>query len=308
MKIAVTGGAGFIGSNLCQELSKEHEVVVVDNLSSGKAENLEGLDVSLLEGSITDLELLKKAFFGADWIFHEAAIVSVQKSVDDPMPTNEVNIEGTLKVLTAARDCGAKKLVFASSAAVYGFNPKSPKREDMIPEPASPYAISKIAGEYYCRAFSELYGLKTVCLRYFNVYGPKQDPSSEYSAAIPKFASKLLQNKPPVIYGDGGQTRDFVFVGDVVKANILAAEKDVEGVFNVASGRATSVNDIVERIKEISGTSLSAIHEEPRKGDIRDSLADISRAEEMLGYSPDYNLEKGLKETLKWFMSSQNLV
>lgn len=300
MKIAVTGGAGFIGSNLCQKLSEEHEVVVVDNLSSGKRENLTGLGVTLFEGSITDLELLKKAFSGVDCVFHEAAIVSVQRSVDDPLPTNDVNIGGTLKVLTAARDCGAKKLVFASSSAIYGFNPSSPKREEMIPEPASPYAVSKIAGEYYCRIFSELYGLKTVSLRYFNVYGPRQDPSSEYSAVIPKFASRLLQNKPPVIYGDGLQTRDFVFVKDVVQANLSAMKKDAQGVFNVACGRGTSINEIAKSTVSITGASVSPIYEPPREGDIKDSLADISRAKKELGLKPEYDLDRGLRETVRW--------
>lgn len=222
-KFVITGGAGFIGSNLAQALSQENQVIVVDDLSTGKVENLEGIDARLLRGSITDLPFLQAAFEDAECIFHLAAIASVKKSVEDPLRTNEVGIEGTLKVLTAAGDAGVRRVVLASSAAVYGNSPDLPKREDMMPEPKSPYAVSKLTGEHYARVFQEIYGLETVALRYFNVFGPKQDPSSEYSGVISRFISALLKGEQPVIYGDGEQTRDFVYVSDVVAANILAS-------------------------------------------------------------------------------------
>jgi UDP-glucose 4-epimerase len=301
MKIAVTGGAGFIGSNLCLELCNEHEVVVIDDLSTGRMENLRGLNIDFIEGSITDLDLLETAFLEVDYVFHQAAIASVQRSIEDPRAANEVNTGGTLKVLVASRESGVRKVIFASSSAVYGHNPESPKREDMVPQPESPYAVTKIAGEHYCRVFSEIYGLKTVCLRYFNVYGPGQDPGSEYAAAIPKFIKRILEKKPPIIYGDGGQTRDFVFVKDAVRAGILAMEKSVQGVFNVATGRGTSVNEVADNIMKILGAKLDPVYEKPRAGDVRDSLADITMAKEKLDFRPEYPLERGLEETIDWF-------
>ncbi len=214
MKIIVTGGAGFIGSNLAEELMKRHEVTVIDDLSTGRIENLESImsRIDFIRGSITDLELLKREFAGADTIFHQAAIASVQSSVDNPVASNEANISGTLNVLVAARDCKVRKVVYASSSAAYGNDPVLPKREEMRPNPLSPYAVSKLAGEYYCQAFSEVYGLKTACLRYFNVYGPRQDPNSQYAAVIPRFITRILAGKAPVIYGDGEQTRELAFV------------------------------------------------------------------------------------------------
>ena len=214
-KFVITGGAGFIGSNLAEALAKENDVVVIDDLSTGKAENLSGIDALLqVRGSITDLDLLRSAFEGADCVYHLAAIASVKKSVEDPLQTNYVGIDGTLNILVAARDTGVRRVILASSAAVYGSSPDLPKREDMTPEPKSPYAVSKLAGEHYARVFEELYGLETVALRYFNVFGPKQDPSSEYSGVISRFISLLLKGEQPVIYGDGEQTRDFVYVKD----------------------------------------------------------------------------------------------
>lgn len=303
MKVVVTGGAGFIGSNLTDELARDHEVTVIDNLSTGRLENLDHIRdrIEFINGSILDLELLRRAFAGADTVFHQAAIPSVQRSVDNPIASNQANVDGTLNVLVAAKDSRVRKVVFASSSSVYGDTPTLPKKEDMKPNPKSPYAISKMAGEYYCRVFSEVYGLKTVCLRYFNVFGPRQDPKSEYAAVIPRFITRILQGKPPVIYGDGEQTRDFTFVKDVVKANILAGKCEAEGVFNIACGRRISLNELAGLIMEIVGRQVEPVYDKPRTGDIRDSLADISAAGEALGYHPDYDMNLGLKETVKWF-------
>ena len=306
-KVIVTGGAGFIGSNLVDELSKQHSVTVVDDLSTGKMENIAHLkNIDFILGSITDLGLLKRAFEGAEYVFHLAALPSVQRSVDDPLASNAANIDGTLNVLLAARDCGVKKVIYASSSAVYGDEPTLPKREDMMPGPLSPYAVGKITGEYYARVFSELYGLRTVCLRYFNVYGPRQDPASEYSAVIPIFISRILAGKAPVIFGDGNQTRDFAFVRDVVRANILSMEQEqAEGVFNIACGKRTSLNHLAGIIMEILGLEAGLIHEKPRPGDIQDSLADISAARNELGYEPEYDLMSGLSKTVDWFGERQ---
>ena len=301
MKILITGGAGFIGSNLAEELSKKHEVVIIDDLSTGRAGNVDDLDVELVRGSITDPDLLKKNFRGVDYVFHQAALPSVQRSVDDPVLANEVNVCGTLNVLVAARDAGVAKVIYASSSSVYGDTPELPKREDMKPDPKSPYAVAKLTGEYYCRVFNEIYGLKTVALRYFNVYGPMQDPSSDYAAVIPKFVNRVMAGKPPIIYGDGEQTRDFTFVRDVVQANVLAMETDAVGVFNVATGQRISVNDLAGMIMEVVGDRVECVHEEPRAGDVRDSLGDISRARAGFGYAPRYGMEEGLKETIGWF-------
>ena len=303
MKVVVTGGAGFIGSNLAEELLKKHDVTVIDNLSTGRIENLDQIldKINFIEGSITDLDLLKEAFSGSDTVFHQAALPSVQRSVDNPIASNEANVEGTLKVLVAARDCNVRKLVYAASSSAYGDTPTLPKKEEMKPNPKSPYAISKLAGEYYCRVFSEVYGLKTACLRYFNVYGPRQNPESQYAAVIPRFITRVLANSPPVIYGDGKQTRDFTFVKDVVKANILAMESPAEGVFNIACGQRVSLNELAGKIMEITGIKLETIYDEPRQGDVRDSLADISSAGDKLGYRPDFDLNMGLEATVKWF-------
>lgn len=303
-KLVITGGAGFIGSNLAEALACDNEVVVVDDLSAGKAGNLSGLDVRFIKGSITDLGLLKDAFSGASCVFHQAAIASVKRSVEDPAQTSRVGIEGTLNVLIAARDAGVPRLVQASSAAVYGSSPALPKKEDMAAMPQSPYAVSKLATEHYARVFQELYGLKTVSLRYFNVFGPRQDPSSEYSGVISRFISALIAGETPVIYGDGEQTRDFVYVADVVRANILAAAFPA-GIYNIACGRSISLNALLKAIGDILGTDVCPQYLAARSADIRHSLADISLAKAM-GYSPGYDLYQGLQETVKWF-SDQKL-
>jgi len=298
-KFVITGGAGFIGSHLAKRLSKSNDVLVIDDLSTGKMENLGRLDVRFLKGSLTDLPLLKKAFAGASCVFHQAAIASVKKSVEDPLRTNAVGTDGTLNVLIAARDAGVPRVVQASSAAVYGSSPELPKKEDMLPDPMSPYAVSKLAAEHYARVFQQLYGLKTVSLRYFNVFGPKQDPSSEYSGVISRFISALLCDEQPVIYGDGEQTRDFVYVNDVVSANILAG-RAAPGVYNIACARSISLNTLAKVMGKILAKEVRPRYESARAGDIKHSLADISRAKEM-GYFPKYDLEEALIETIQWF-------
>ncbi len=302
-KIVVTGGAGFIGSNLVERLAEDYEVIVLDNLSTGFIKNIIP-GVKFIQGSITDLNLLKNLFQGVSYVFHQAALPSVQRSIDDPIATNSNNINGTLNILVAARDCGVSKVIFASSSSVYGDTPTLPKREDMKPNPKSPYAVSKLVGEYYCRVFSDVYGLSTICLRYFNVFGPRQNPDSEYAAVIPRFTTRILHGKPPIIYGDGMHTRDFTYVKDVVKANILAMESNTEGIFNIACGRRVSLNDLAHALMELIGTEMDPIYESPRPGDIKDSLADISSAGEAIGYKPDFDLISGLKETVEWFQKS----
>jgi UDP-glucose 4-epimerase len=306
MKYIITGGAGFIGSHIVEELARQqHEIVIFDNFFSGKMENIKPFlkkkNVGFVKGSITDLSVLKKIFEGADGIFHEAAIASVPRSIANPLATNEANVTGTLNVLIAARDLGVRKVLFASSSSVYGNTPTLPKREDMTPNPLSPYAVSKLTGEHYLNVFSEVYGLKTLSLRYFNVFGPRQDPKSEYAAVIPKFIIKILNHESPTIYGDGGQTRDFTYVKDVVMANIRAMESDAEGIFNVAYCKRIDLNELANMIMEITGITVPLIYEAPRTGDVRDSLADIRQAQDVLGYVPEYTVKKGLKETIAWY-------
>jgi UDP-glucose 4-epimerase len=306
MKYIVTGGAGFIGSHIVEELAKRgDEVVVIDNLFSGKIENIVSFldmdNISMVKGSITDLPILQKTFEGAEGIFHQGAIASVPRSVANPIATNEVNVTGTLNVLVAARDCEVHKVVFASSSSVYGDTPKLPKREDMIPNPLSPYAVSKLTGEYYIRVFSEIYDLQTAALRYFNVFGPRQDPYSQYAAVIPNFITRILKHESPIIYGDGGQTRDFTFVKDVIQANIRAMESNAKGVFNVAYGQQIDLNTLAKIIMEITGITVPILYESPRKGDIHDSLADIAQARAGFNYKPEYTVKTGLMETIAWY-------
>lgn len=305
MKVVVTGGAGFIGSNLADELANRgKEVVILDDLSTGKIDNIGRLrrreNVRFVNGSVTDMELLKGVFKRAEVVYHLAAIPSVPRSIKEPVRSNEVNINGTLNVLMAARACGVRKVVYASSSSVYGDTLELPKREEMNPNPLSPYAVTKLTGEYYCRVFQEVYGLETVSLRYFNVYGPRQDPLSEYAAVIPKFIQRALKGMPPVIYGDGNQTRDFTFVKDVVEGTIILAENEATGVFNIGRGEQTSINHLARLVLEVTGQDLEPIHEKPRTGDVRHSLADISRAKSY-GYNPKYSVKEGLKETVRWF-------
>lgn len=306
MKYVVTGGAGFIGSHITEYLlDRGHDVTVVDTLFTGKKENLRHLPddshLTFEQGSITDSYPLKDVCRDANGIFHEAAIPSVPRSIRDPVATNDANVNGTLNVLVAARDCGVKKVVYASSSSVYGDTPILPKVESMTPNPKSPYAVSKIAGEYYCRVFSEVYGIKTVALRYFNVFGPRQDPESQYAAVIPRFITRTLAGQPPVIYGDGTQTRDFTYVKDVVQANVKAMESNAEGVFNVAYNKRISLLSLMDIIAEETGMKVNPVFEPPQPGDIHDSQADISAAQKGFGYTPEYTVRSGLKETIAWY-------
>jgi len=301
-KAVVTGGAGFIGSNLAEELARQgYQVIILDDFSTGRMENIKELvetkRVQFVRGSVTDLVLLQKLFQNVDYIFHQAAIPSVPRSIENPLASHEANITGTLNVLIAARDNDIRKVVYASSSSVYGDTPTLPKKEDMPPNPQSPYAVTKLAGEYYCQVFQEVYGLPTACLRYFNVYGSRQDPNSQYAAVIPRFIKRVSERNPPIIFGDGEQTRDFTFIRDAVEANILAAESDASGIFNIGKGERTSINKLAEFIIRLIGDSVKPVHEEPRSGDIRHSLADISKAREF-NYNPKYNLERGLRETI----------
>ncbi|UCE75484.1 MAG: SDR family oxidoreductase [Methanomassiliicoccales archaeon] len=302
--ILITGGGGFIGSNLAESLSKKNKVTIIDNLSTGIEKNIEGLDVELVEGSITDLDLLMKVCSGKDFVFHLAALPSVPRSVKEPKLVHEVNATGTLNVLIASRDADVNKVVYASSSSVYGDSPTLPKVETMLPNPLSPYAVSKLIGEYYCNVFSSVYGLPTVSVRYFNVYGPKQNPKGEYAAVIPKFIHRIMNNSPPIIYGDGEQTRDFTYVKDTVRGTILASETEgVNGVvINIATGNRITINELARKIGSQMGFDIEPVHEEPRDGDILHSLADISQAEKLLGYQPKYRIDDGLEETISYFI------
>ncbi len=304
-KVIVTGGAGFIGSHLAEELAeRDYQLIILDDLSTGKMENIEQLlkrdNVRFVQGSVTNLHLLQGLSQNVDYVFHQAAIPSVPRSIRNPKASHSVNITGTLNVLLAARDSGVKKVIYASSSSVYGDTPTLPKVEDMVPNPQSPYALTKLVGEYYCNIFHQIYDLPTICLRYFNVYGPGQDPNSQYAAVIPLFVTRVLQNKPPIIYGDGEQTRDFTFIKDVVRANILAAEGDAYGVFNIGVGRSISINELAELVIKLMGGDIKPIRQELRPGDVRYSLADITRAK-TFGYAPKHALEEGLRETIKRF-------
>lgn len=305
----VTGGAGFIGSNLVEALLEQgHTVRVLDNFSTGKRENLAPFRqrIDLLEGDLTVLGDVRRAVQDVEVVFHQGAIPSVPKSIADPLTSHEANVTGTLNVLIAAREAGVRRVVFASSSSVYGDqNPAAPKDEAMPPRPISPYGVAKLAAEHYCRVFYTVYGLETVALRYFNVFGPRQDPASMYAAVIPRFITALLAGRPPVIYGDGEQTRDFTYVGNVVAANLLAAAAPAERVagevFNVAMGGQTSLNELVGMLHQIIGCEVSPIYDAPRPGDIRHSRADISKAQRCLKYKPRISLAEGLRLTVEWY-------
>jgi nucleoside-diphosphate-sugar epimerase len=306
MNYFITGGCGFIGSHIAEELVHRGETVVIyDDLSSGYEHNIAHIrdKCTFIKGDIRDAKLLRESMQGANYVFHEAALVSVFDSVNRPEDNNSINITGTMNVLLAARDTGVKRVVFASSAAIYGNDPTLPKTEDMLPQPASPYAIGKITGEYYLRVFAELYNVETACLRYFNVFGPRQDPSSMYSGVISKFTDVLKQNKTPTIFGDGKQTRDFVFVKDIVQGNILAMHSDQVGkgeACNIATNKTTDLLTLLATIQDILGLDIQPEFKEVRAGDIRHSYASIDKAKELLGYAPKFSLKQGLEQLLAY--------
>ena len=306
-KAVVTGGAGFIGSHLTEELvRRDYSVTVIDNLSNGKISNIEPLlssnQINFIQESITDLSALNKIFSDADYVFHLAALGSVPESVENPERYHDINVTGVFNVLLAARDNKVKKVVYTSSSAVYGDDPELPKREDMLPSPISPYAVTKLTGEYYCQAFHKAYGLPTICLRFFNVFGPRQDPNSQYAAVIPKFIQSIREGNPPIIFGDGEQTRDFTYVSDVVQAMLLVAENDVTGIYNISRGETITINKLANSIIGILHSGIRPEYHEPRPGDIVHSYADITKAKS-IGFSPRYTLEEGLSRTIKEFTS-----
>jgi nucleoside-diphosphate-sugar epimerase len=304
----ITGGAGFIGSHLTEELARRGAAVrVADNLVTGHRRNLAHVPgVEFLEGDLADQDFAARAVRGADYVLHQAAIPSVPRSVIDPVASNRANIDASLSVLVAARDAGVRRVVYAGSSSAYGNTPTLPKREDMVPNPLSPYGLQKLVAEQYCRIFTQIYGLETVTIRYFNVFGPRQDPGSQYSGVISQFSMALLEGRPPTIYGDGEQTRDFTYVANVVDGVLRACEaRSVAGeVINVATGARVSLNELLRIMNGIVGTRVQAIFKEPRAGDVTDSQADISKAQALLGYQPLVSLEEGLTRTIDWCRST----
>jgi len=308
----VTGGAGFIGSHIVQQLvTKGERVRVLDNFSFGKQENLRGMEnqVEVFLGDLLDQPVVRKAMEGVEVVFHQAALRSVPLSVKDPVLVNRVNVEGTVNVLVAARDTGVRRVVYASSSSVYGDSKVLPKNERQIPIPISPYAVSKLSGEHYCKVFTKLYGLETVGLRYFNVYGPRQDPSSEYAAVIPRFIHWALRGEPLEVHGDGRQSRDFTYIDNVVNANLLAAHclDGIGEAFNVGQGHSQTLLDLIELLQEILNIELRLLHTSGRDGDVRHTLADISESERCLGYRPQFSFEEGIVETVEHFAKQMGM-
>lgn len=310
MHYLVTGGAGFIGSNLVRELlARNHKVRVLDNFATGRRVNIESVKdrIELIEGDLRSYHIVRQAVEGIDFVLHEGALPSVPRSINDPITSNDVNVAGTLNVLHAAKDAGVKRVVFASSSSVYGNSEKLPKQEDMIPNPLSPYAVSKLAGEKYLKVFAEIYGLHTTALRYFNVFGPRQDPTSQYSAVIPKFIRAILNDRQPTIYGDGLQSRDFTFVKNVVLANILATEIDSPPgmVFNIACHERIDLNGLVAQVNRITGKKIIPLYTNPRPGDVKHSFADIDKIQKYLGFKPAVLFSEGLKQTIQWYEKNE---
>jgi nucleoside-diphosphate-sugar epimerase len=307
----VTGGAGFIGSHIAAALNQQGaRVRIIDDLSTGHRENLDAIggNIDFIQGSISDPKALNQALEDVELVFHEAAIPSVPRSVQNPLATHEASVDGTFALLLAARDCQVRRVIYAASSAAYGDQPDLPKREDMRPSPLSPYAVAKLVGEYYCQVFSQVYGLETISLRYFNVFGPRQDPSSEYSGVISRFITALLSRQQPIIYGDGEQSRDFTYISNVVAANVAAAEapQAVGKIINVANGVRVTLNALLETLKVLTGcTNVQPRYADARKGDVRDSLADISMARAVLNYEPEIGLEEGLRLTIEWWKQSR---
>jgi nucleoside-diphosphate-sugar epimerase len=304
----VTGGAGFIGSHLSEEIARRgHRVRVADSLITGKRSNLAHVPgVELIEGDLADFEFAKRVADGCDYVLHQAALPSVPRSVTDPITANRANVDGTLNILVAARDAGVKRLVFASSSSAYGDTPTLPKHEGMPVDPMSPYALQKVVGEQYLRMFTRLYRLETVSIRYFNVFGPRQDPTSPYSGVISVFATALIENRPPKIYGDGEQTRDFTYVANVVDGVLRACEapKANGEIINVATGGRISLNQLFYAMRDVVGGTLEPIYGESRQGDVRDSQADIQKAKALLGYEPTVPFEEGLARTIAWYRAA----
>jgi len=310
-KYLVTGGAGFIGSHLVEALCKRgDEVVIIDNLSTGKLDNIKPFldQVRFVEGSITDLETVRSCCKGVEVVLHQAALASVPRSVKDPIASNEVNIDGTLNILWAAHEAGVRRVVYAASSSTYGDTEVLPKVEDMYPAPMSPYAVTKYVGELYLQVFDRLYGLSCVGLRYFNVFGPRQDPLSQYAAVVPLFITKLLKGESPLIHGDGEQSRDFTYIQNVVEANLAAAAAETpEGrSVNIACGERITINEICQRIQQLLGTDIAPEYDEPRVGDVKHSLADISLAKRTIDYQPSVDLATGLQETVDWYRRQES--
>jgi nucleoside-diphosphate-sugar epimerase len=308
MKYLITGGAGFIGSNLTRYvLQKGHEVVVLDNFSTGKRENLAEIEdrITLIEGDLRDRSVVEKALKGCSAVFHQGALGSVPRSVEDPVTSHDVNVNGTLNVLESARSEGVRRIVFAASSSAYGDQPESPKQESMISLPKSPYAASKVAGEVYMQAYADAYGMETVCLRYFNVFGPRQDPHGAYAAVIPAFVTNLLRGERPTVYGDGEQSRDFCYIDNVCKANWLASQAPADRCngrpMNIACHRQISLNQILEQLQDLLGTKIEPIYTHERPGDVKHSLADVSLAKEMIGYEPEVYFQEGLERAIDWY-------
>ncbi len=304
----VTGGAGFIGSHIAEALvNRGDKVRVLDNLCTGHLTNLKPFAdcIEFIEGDVVDPAAVAKSVRGVDCIFHDAALASVPRSVEHPLDTNAACVTGTLNVLDQARRAGVRRLVYAASSSAYGDQPTSSKRETDLPAPISPYGVAKLAAEYYCQAFTATYGFETVAIRYFNVFGPRQDPDSQYSAVIPLFITALLAGKRPTIYGDGGQSRDFTYVANVVHGNLLAADAPgVAGrVFNVANGRSTTLLELIAMLNELLGTQVTPNHAPARAGDVRESLADITQARQRLGYEPQVGFEEGLRRSIDYYRS-----
>ena len=302
MRVLITGGAGFIGSHIAEYFNGKAEIRIFDNLRTGYKHNLDGLDVEFIEGDICDRAAVKAAMQGVDYVFHLAAMVSVPESMFKPGECVDINVHGLLNVLEEAAAAGVKKLCFSTSAAIYGDNPVVPKLETMIPEPKSPYAITKLDGEYYCNMFTREGKLQTACLRYFNVFGPRQDPKSAYAAAIPIFTAKAVANEDITIYGDGEQTRDFIYVKDIVEANVFMAMNDFTGVYNIAYGKKITINDLVKEIVKVTNSKSKVVHLDERPGDVKHSMAGVEKLAST-GFKPKHTFAEGMEKTIAFFQN-----